>query len=31
MDARLNMSNKDIDRLRTIRSVIERKLTWGEA
>ena len=31
MDARLNMSNKDIDRLRTIRSVIDRKLTWGEA
>lgn len=31
MDARLNMSNKDIDRLRTIRSVIDRKLTWSEA
>lgn len=31
MDERLNMSNGDIDRLRTIRDVIDGKLTWSEA
>jgi len=31
MDERLNMSNDDIDRLRTVRDVIDGKLKWGEA
>jgi len=31
LDERLNMSKQDIDRLHTIRNVIERKLTQGEA
>ena len=31
MDERLNMSNIDIDRLRTIRNIIDGKLSWGEA
>lgn len=30
MDERLNMSNGDIDRLRTVRNIIDGKLTWGE-
>lgn len=31
MDERLNMSNADIDRLRTIRNIIDGKLTWSDA
>lgn len=31
MNERLNMSNGDIDRLRVIRSIIERNLGWSEA
>ena len=31
MDERLNMSDCDIDRLGTIRNIIDGKLTWGEA
>lgn len=31
MDERLNMSNDDIDRLRTIRNVIDGRLKWAEA
>ena len=31
MDERLNMSDSDIDRLRTIREVIDGRLKWGEA
>ncbi len=31
MDERLNMSNDDIDRLRTIRDIIAGKLMWSEA
>ena len=31
MDERLNMSNDDIDRLRTVRDIIDGKLTWSEA
>ncbi len=31
MDERLNMSNKEIDRLRTIRKVLDEELAWCEA
>lgn len=31
MDERLNMGNIDIDRLRTIRNIIDGKLTWSDA
>lgn len=31
MDERLNMSNREIDKLRVIRNVIDRKLTWAQA
>jgi hypothetical protein len=31
MNERLNMSNGDIDRLRTVRDIIDGKLKWGEA
>ena len=31
MDKRLNMSNRDVDRLRVIRDVLDGRLKWREA